>query len=69
MMLIVKGKFRVGLCDNLEMSFFGSVAARVRELAPHTRVVAVAATKRDSVQLLEDGAYDFSIAVHNKPAS
>lgn len=64
-----EGEFRVGLCDNLEMAFFGPLTARVRELAPHARVVAVAATKRDSVQLLEEGAYDFSIAVHDKPAS
>ncbi|WP_416262191.1 LysR family transcriptional regulator [Gibbsiella quercinecans] len=64
-----KGEFRVGLCDNLEMAFLGALTARVRELAPHARVVAVAATKRDSVQLLEEGAYDFSVAVHDKPAS
>ncbi|MBP2166815.1 DNA-binding transcriptional LysR family regulator [Erwinia toletana] len=64
-----QGEFRVGLCDNLEMAFFGVLTARVRELAPHARVVAVAATKRDSVQLLEEGAYDFSVAVHGEPAS
>ncbi|MBF7957636.1 LysR family transcriptional regulator [Rahnella victoriana] len=64
-----EGEFRVGLCDNLEMAFFGVLTARVRELAPHARVVAVAATKRDSVSLLEEGAYDFSVAVHGEPAS
>ncbi|MGV0085018.1 LysR family transcriptional regulator [Rahnella aceris] len=63
------GEFRVGLCDNLEMAFFGALTASLREKAPHARVVAVAATKRDSVTLLEEGAYDFSVAVHNEPAS
>ncbi|MCA3194087.1 MAG: LysR family transcriptional regulator [Burkholderia sp.] len=63
------GEFRVGMCDNFEMAFFGTLTARIRELAPHARVVAVASTKRDSVQLLEKGAYDFSVAVHGEPAS
>ncbi|WP_114217253.1 LysR family transcriptional regulator [Ochrobactrum sp. 3-3] len=63
------GEFRVGMCDNLEMAFLGPLAARLRQVAPGARVVAVAASKRDSVQLLEDGAYDFSIAVHGDPAS
>ncbi|HDR9760825.1 TPA: LysR family transcriptional regulator [Burkholderia cepacia ATCC 25416] len=63
------GEFRIGMCDNFEMAFFGMLTARIRELAPHARVVAVASTKRDSVQLLEKGAYDFSVAVHGEPAS
>jgi DNA-binding transcriptional LysR family regulator len=64
-----RGEFRVGMCDNLEMVFFGPLAARLRQAAPRARVVAVASSKRDSVQLLEEGAYDFSVAVHNEPAS
>ncbi len=63
------GEFRVGLCDNLEMAFFGALTANLREKAPFARVVAVAATKRDSVTLLDDGVYDFSVAVHHEPAS
>jgi DNA-binding transcriptional LysR family regulator len=64
-----RGEFRVGMCDNLEMVFFGPLAARLRQAAPGARVVAVAASKRDSVQLLEDCKYDFSVAVHSEPAS
>lgn len=63
------GEFRVGMCDNLEMAFFGALTARLRQAAPDARVVAVASTKRDSVQLLENGAYDFSVAVHDEPVS
>lgn len=63
------GEFRIGMCDNFEMAFFGLLTARIRERAPHARVLAVASTKRDSVRLLEDGAYDFSAAVHGEPAS
>lgn len=63
------GEFRVGMCDNLEMAFFGALTARLRQAAPGARVVAVASTKRDSVQLLENGAYDFSVAVHDDPLS
>ncbi|MBS1081249.1 LysR family transcriptional regulator [Gluconobacter kondonii] len=63
------GEFRVGMCDNLEMAFFGALTAQLRQAAPGARVVAVASTKRDSVQLLENGAYDFSVAVHDEPAS
>lgn len=64
-----RGEFRVGMCDNFEMAFLGMLSARIRELAPHARAVAVASTKRDSVRLLEKGAFDFSIAVHDEPAS
>lgn len=63
------GEFRIGMCDNFEMAFFGALTARIRQLAPHARVVAVASTKRDTVHLLEEGAYDFSAAVHGEPAS
>ncbi|GAA4499629.1 LysR family transcriptional regulator [Gluconacetobacter tumulicola] len=63
------GEFRIGMCDNLEMAFFGALTARLRKAAPRARVVAVASTKRDSVQFLENGAYDFSVAVHDEPAS
>jgi len=64
-----RGEFRIGICDNLEMAFFGPLAAVLRQAAPKARLVAVAASKRDSVQLLEEGAYDFSVAVHGDPAS
>ncbi|MBO9198602.1 LysR family transcriptional regulator [Rhizobium sp. 16-449-1b] len=64
-----RGEFRIGMCDNLEMAFFGALAARLRTVAPGARVVAIASSKRDSVQLLDDGAYDFSFAVHGEPAA
>ncbi len=34
-----------------EVALLGALAARIRELAPRSRVLAVASTKRDSVQL------------------
>lgn len=64
-----QGEFRVGLCDNLESSFFGPLVARLRQLAPNARLVSVAFDKRDAARLLDEGAYDFSISVHDEPAS
>lgn len=64
-----EGEFRIGMCDNFEAAFFGQLAARVRELAPAARVLAVASSKRDAVQLLESGAHDMSLAVHEEPPS
>lgn len=64
-----QGEFRVGMCDNLESSFFGPLVARLRELAPNARLVSVAFDKRDAARLLDEGAYDFSISVHDEPAS
>jgi DNA-binding transcriptional LysR family regulator len=64
-----RGEFRVGMCDNLETAFFGPLVARLRELAPAARLVGVAADKRDAAQMLDDGAYEFSISVHSEPAS
>jgi DNA-binding transcriptional LysR family regulator len=64
-----KGEFRVGMCDNLETAFFGPLAARLNKLAPHARLVGVAADKREAAQMLDDGAYDFSVSVHGEPAS
>ena len=63
------GELRIGLCDNFEMAFFAALTARVRELAPHARLFAVASTKRDAVPLLESGACDLSIAVHENTLS
>ncbi len=63
------GEFRVGLCDNLESSFFGPLVARLRQQAPNARLVSVAFDRRDAARLLDEGAYDFSISVHDEPAS
>lgn len=63
------GEFRVGMCDNLESSFFGPLVARLRELAPNARLTSVAFDRRDAARLLDEGAFDFSIAVHDEPAS
>lgn len=64
-----EGEFRIGMCDNFEVALLGALAARIRELAPRSRVLVVASTKRDSVQLLEQGAYDVSVSVHENPPS
>lgn len=63
------GEFRVGMCDNFELALFGRLTAQIRQYAPFSRVFAIASDKRDSVQLLEQGAYDFSVAVHEDPPS
>ncbi|NLS02714.1 LysR family transcriptional regulator [Rhizobium sp. P32RR-XVIII] len=65
-----QGEFRIGLCDNLESAFFGPLAARLRELAPGARLVGVAALdKREAGRMLDEGAYDFSVSIHDEPAS
>ena len=64
-----EGEFRIGMCDNLETAFFGPLAARLRQLAPGSRLVGVASEKREAERLLDEGAYDFSVAVHDEPAS
>jgi DNA-binding transcriptional LysR family regulator len=63
------GECRVGMCDNFETAFFGLLAARIRSLAPHARVLGVASVKRDAIQLLESNAFDVSVAVHQDPPS
>ncbi len=64
-----QGEFRIGMCDNLESAFFGPLVARLREFSPGARLIGVAADKHDSARMLDDGAYDFSVAVHEEPAS
>ncbi|MDE1994649.1 MAG: LysR family transcriptional regulator [Rhizobiaceae bacterium] len=64
-----QGEFRVGMCDNLESAFFGPLAARLRQLSPGSRLIGLAADKRDAERLLDEGAYDFSVSVHDEPAS
>ncbi|MGV1755844.1 LysR family transcriptional regulator [Rhizobium sp. A22-96] len=64
-----QGEFRLGMCDNLESSFFGPLVARLRQEAPNARLVSVAFDRRDAARLLDEGAYDFSISVHDEPAS
>ncbi|MBB3395363.1 MULTISPECIES: LysR family transcriptional regulator [unclassified Rhizobium] len=64
-----QGEFKIGMCDNLESAFFGPLVARLRELSPGARLIGVAADKHDSARMLDDGAYDFSVAVHEDPAS
>jgi len=63
------GEFRIGMCDNLETAFFGPLAARLRQLSPGTKLIGVAAEKREAARLLDEGAYEFSVAVHDEPAS
>lgn len=64
-----QGEFRIGLCDNLESSFFGPLAARLRQMAPGARLISMAFDRRDAARLLDEGAYEFSISVHDEPAS
>jgi len=64
-----QGEFKIGMCDNLESAFFGPLVGRLRELSPGARLIGVAADKHDSARMLDDGAYDFSVAVHEDPAS
>jgi len=64
-----QGEFRVGMCDNLESSFFGPLVARLRKLAPNARLTSVAFDRRDAARLLDDGAFDFAISVNDEPAS
>lgn len=64
-----QGEFRIGMCDNLESAFFGPLVARLRELSPGSRLVGIASDKRDAARMLDEGAYDFSVSVHDDPAS
>lgn len=64
-----QGEFKIGMCDNLESAFFGPLIARMREVAPGARLIGVASDKRDSARMLDEGEYDFSVAVHDEPAS
>lgn len=64
-----QGEFRIGMCDNLESAFFGPVAARLLHEAPGARLTGVAFQKRDAARLLDEGAFDFSVSVHEEPAS
>lgn len=63
------GEFRIGLCDNFESSFFGPLVARLRQLAPNARLTSVGFDRRDAVRLLDEGAFEFSISLHDEPAS
>ena len=63
------GEFRVSMCDNLERAFFGPLAARLRQAAPHARLASIAADIKAPPQMLDDGAFDFSVSVHGDPAS
>ncbi len=64
-----QGEFRIGMCDNLETAFFGPLVAKLRQFAPGARLVGIAADKRDIAQMLDDGAFEFSVSVHEEPAS
>src|SRR5262249_31179083 len=63
------GELRVATCDNLESSFFGPLLARLHQEAPHAKLISVAFDGRNAARLLDEGAYDFSIAVHDEPSS
>lgn len=64
-----EGEFRIGMCDNLESAFFGPLAAKLRQLSPSARLIGVASERRDVTRMLDEGAFDFSVAVHQEPAS
>lgn len=64
-----RGEFRISMCDNLERAFFGPLAARLREAAPHARLVSVASEIQAAPQMLDDYAFDFSVSVHEEPSS
>lgn len=64
-----RGEFRIGMCDNLESAFFGPLAARLLQLSPGARLIGIAAEKRDAARRLDDGVFDFSVSVHEEPAS
>ncbi|MDU0311366.1 LysR family transcriptional regulator [Rhizobium sp. 25PS6] len=64
-----KGEFRIGMCDNLESAFFGPLAARLLKLSPGARLIGIASEKRDAARRLDEGVFDFSVAMHDEPAS
>ncbi|MGZ2482652.1 LysR family transcriptional activator of mexEF-oprN operon [Rhizobium pisi] len=64
-----QGEFRIGMCDNLESAFFGPLAARLLQLSPGARLIGIAAEKRDAARRLDEGVFDFSVSVHEEPAS
>ncbi|MBX4869506.1 LysR family transcriptional regulator [Rhizobium bangladeshense] len=64
-----QGEFRIGMCDNLESAFFGPLAARLLELSPGARLIGIASDKRDAARRLDEGVFDFSVSVHDEPAS
>jgi len=67
--LAYEGEFRISMCDNLESSFFGPLAARIRREAPKARLVSVASDVRLAPRHLDDGAFEISVSVHDEPAS
>ncbi|MBY3262480.1 LysR family transcriptional regulator [Rhizobium laguerreae] len=64
-----QGEFRIGMCDNLESAFFGPLAARLLQLSPGARLICIASEKRDAARRLDEGVFDFSVSVHDQPAS
>ncbi|MBY3385724.1 LysR family transcriptional regulator [Rhizobium laguerreae] len=64
-----QGEFRIGMCDNLESAFFGPFAARLLKLSPGARLIGIASEKRDAARRLDEGVFDFSVSVHDQPAS
>ena len=64
-----RGEFRIGMCDNLESAFFGPLAARLLKLSPGARLIGIASEKRDAARRLDEGVFDFSVSVHDEPAS
>ena len=64
-----QGEFRIGMCDNLESAFFGPLAARLLQLSPGARLIGIASDKRDAARRLDEGVFDFSVSVHEEPAS
>ena len=63
------GEFRIAMSDHLEMSLIGPLIERIRRHAPHARVVSVPSMASDRARLLDDGACDLSIGLHESPSS
>lgn len=61
-------EFRIGMCDNLETSFFGPLAAALGAKAPLARLVS-RASGGNTAELLDAGEIDVGLSVHGEPRS
>jgi LysR family transcriptional regulator, mexEF-oprN operon transcriptional activator len=62
-------EFRIGMCDNLETSFFGALAAALRAKAPRARLASRASDCRNAPNLLDAGEIDVGLSVHGEANS
>lgn len=63
------GEFRISMSDHLEMSLIGPLTERIRRHAPCARLVSVPSMASGRARLLDDGACDLSIGLHESPSS